>query len=296
MTQSLSGTSSISNRAVNGFFNNIKTKKIIINNQDINTLIDSKVACIKNVISKMFILSSNCQVIGLTDNFKDLICDAVNNYCPYYYCDNCNNSVVVQRGLNNLNNFNNFNSTDNSISFFHEEILNENGLNKDSLNDDSLSNDFSSYDFSTTNISQSTVIKNDGVAESKNTNNHLNFLATNLNNDEYLFNNNFKIFSLGKVNKGKWLFNGNISIEFPKSVSMKNLKIYIYLDENIVPAGEIILGSHMNSNELETKSYPFNLMFENNLSGRELKIGLISIDNTSNIKLLKTTNFFANLM
>lgn len=37
-------------------------------------------------------------------------------------------------------------------------------------------------------------------------------------------------------------------------------------------------------------------MFKNNIDGKLLKIGLISFGNEEAIKLLKTTNFFANKM
>lgn len=258
MPQSLTGDSTINTRSVTGIFQNLKTNKIIVRGKELETIIDDKLLCTKNVIDQLFI-TSDCIVLGLTDDFKDMICDAVNNYCPYY-CNNPNMKVLQ----------NNFNSSDNSISFFHEEVLD---------------NDTFSVDL----LSPNNLVKHENT-------NYLNFLTTNIVNDEYLENNNLKIFSLGHINKGKWLLNGNISVEIPKFVSLKNLKIYIYLDENIVKGGEIDLGSHIKTNEIYIKSNPFNLMFENDTEGKELKIGLISNGNLSNIKLNKTTNFFANLM
>ena len=281
MSQSLTRNASISTSGVAGIFDTIITNKIILKGTDINNVIDRKISCYKNITSQLFITSSNCQVIELTDYFKDLICDAVNNYCPYYYCNNCNKGGP-QRNFNFNNINNNFDSSDNSVSFFHEEAL----------NDDQLGTDFSIFD--TDQSSQ--IVNKKAFNKSIPNQNYLNFLAFNLNKEEYLVNDNLKIISLGKINKGKWLFNSNISIEFPKFTPIKNLKAFVYLDENVVPAGEIDLGSHHNSNESVIKSFPFNLMFQNNLSGSELKIGLLSVENSSNIKLLKSSNFFANLM
>ena len=74
------------------------------------------------------------------------------------------------------------------------------------------------------------------------------------------------------------------------------MKLFIYLDENVVQSGEIDLGSYSKTNSISIKSNSYNLMFENNIDGAELKIGIITFNNNNEIKLLKTTNFFANKM
>lgn len=206
---------------------------------------------------------------GLTPKFKQLICDAVNNYCPYYYCDGCNGNGNGVRGIN----LNNFNSSDNDISFFHEELIS---------NDNFLNENFSILD--TEESVNKKVINNN------------NLITKNLFSDELLTNNNLKIIRIDKINKSVWLFNGNICIKILKHTQMTNLKLFIYLDENLVNSGEIDLGSHEISDSDIIKSFPYNLMFNNDSLGRELKIALISFDNKNEIILLKSTNFFLKMM
>lgn len=234
---------------------------------EIGKIINPELTCLRKIINEMFCIEK-CQVVGLTCNFKKLICQVMED-CPYYYCD-CSGNGDIQgvRGISNFNNFNNL--SDNSNSFFHEEII----------NDDDLSNmGFSITETDNTNI-----------------NTYSKFISKNLLADENLVSNNLKIISIDTISKGKWLFNGNIAVEIPASTSVSNIKLFVYLDENVVSSGEIDLGSHSQVNSPTIKSYPFNLMFKNDLDGKKLKIGIISFDNKNEIKLLGTTNFFANQM
>lgn len=271
MSNPLSGSNQNSYLARVGIFKSINVGNAQINNASINSatitnLKNNHLSCLENILGNIVDVSG-CEVIGLKPKFKQLICDAVNNYCPYYYCDGCDGNVVREI------NFNNFNSSDNDISFFHEELIsNEN---------------FSILD------TEESVNKKESVNNKKINN---NLITKNLFLDELLKNNNLKIITIDKINKGIWLFNGNICIKIPKYTQMSNLKLFIYLDENLVNSGEIDLGSHTVSNSDIIKSFPYNLMFNNDLLGRELKIGLISFDNENEIILLKSTNFFLKMM
>lgn len=257
--------------AKNGFITNLQARKATIDTLNVANINNPSFACLRKKFDSMFIQSdvSGCVVSDLTPQFKDLICDTVANWCPYYYCTDCGVPPVA-RGLTGFNNLNNFNSSDNSNSFFHEEII----------NDDNLSN----MDFSITET------------ENTNINTYSKFISKNLLADVNLVSNNLKIISVDKISKGKWLFNGNIAVEIPASTSVSNIKLFVYLNENVVSSGEIDLGSHSQVGEPTIKSCPFNLMFKNDLEGGELKIGIISFDNKNEIKLLETTNFFANQM
>lgn len=252
--------------ATNGFITNLQTRKATIGTLNVSNINNPGFNCLVKKFNSMFIQSdvSGCVVSDLTPYFKDLICQTVTE-CPYY-CTDCGVPPVA-RGLAN------FNSSDNSNSFFHEEII----------NDDDLSNlDFTITETDNTNSSNMSV--------------HSKFISKNLLVDENLINNNLKIISIDKISKGKWLFNGNVAVEIPALTSVSNIKLFVYLNENVVSSGEIVLGSHSQVGEPTIKSCPFNLMFENNLDGKELKIGIITFDNKNEIKLLKTTNFFANQM
>lgn len=284
MPSTLSGSNQNSFQGRTGIFDSVNIKdsnltKIISQNAQIDTanikkLINPKLECIGLIVESMVDVSG-CKVIGLKSNFKKIICDAVNNYCPYY-CTDCSGGTI--RGIN-FNNFNNFNSSDNDISFFHEELIsNENFLN------DNFSND---------NFS---IIDTEESINEKKTNIYHNFISTNLLSDELLTNNNLKIITIEKINKGIWLFNGNISIKIPKHTQITNLKLFIYLDENVVNSGEIDLGSQIISEYDVIRSFPFNLMFNNDLLGRELKIALIPFDNENEIIVLKSTNFFLKMI
>ena len=222
---------------------------------------------IAEIIDQMFDVSGG--KIELSTKFKNLICDTVNNYCPYY----CSGDTCVARGVCS----NNFNSSDNDVSFFHEEVISD---------CDFADSNYSIFETTDTN-------DNEKISHNKT---YLNFINKSLSSDELLINNNLKIISIEKIKKGKWLLNGNISIEIPKNTQMDNLKLFIYLDGDIIPSGELDLGSFEKSNFNMIKSFPFNLIFLNNLMGRELKIGLSSIGNDTNIKLLRTTNFFLTFM
>lgn len=251
----------------NGFIENLQTSKAVITVAAIGKIINPELTCLRKIIDEMF-CTEKCSVNGLTCKFKKLICDTVQD-CPYYNCD-CSGNVDIQgvRGISNFNDFNNL--SDNSNSFFHEEII----------NDDDLSNmDLSITETDNTNI-----------------NTYSKFISKNLLADENLISNNLKIISIDTISKGKWLFNGNIAVEIPASTSVSNIKLFVYLDENVVSSGEIDLGSHSQVNSPTIKSHPFNLMFKNDLYGKELKIGIISFDNKNDLKLLGTTNFFANQM
>jgi len=279
---SLTGTNTISNTCQNSFSINITgenatigtliAKKTTIETLNVANINNPAFACLRKKFDSMFIQSdvSGCVISDLTPQFKELICDTVSNWCPYY-CVGCGVPPIT-RGLTNINNFNNFNSSDNSNSFFHEELI----------NDDDLSN----MDFS---ITESESIIDDIITYSK-------FISKNLLTDENLVNNNLKIIAIDKISKGKWLFNGNVAVKIPASTSVSNIKLFVYLDENVVLSGEFDLGSHSQVNTPTIKSHPFNLMFKNDLDGKELKIGIISFDNKNEIKLLGTTNFFANQM
>ena len=250
-----------------GVIDNLQTSKAEIKVAKIDKINNPELNCLRKIINEMFCIEK-CQVVGLTCKFKKLICETVED-CPYYYCD-CSGNGDIQgvRGISNFNNFNNL--SDNSNSFFHEEII----------NDDDLSNmGFSITETDNTNI-----------------NTYSKFISKNLLADENLVSNNLKIISIDTISKGKWLFNGNIAVEIPASTSVSNIKLFVYLDENVVSSGEIDLGSHSQVNSPTIKSYPFNLMFKNDLDGKKLKIGIISFDNKNEIKLLGTTNFFANQM
>jgi hypothetical protein len=234
----------------------------------VKKIINPQINCLEKKMRQMFD-SSGCEIVGLKTEFKDMICDVVNNYCPY--CDCRAPRGNVPRGF--MNNDEKF--SENINSFFHEEMIEE---DEDLLNTELLIMD-------TDNESNYTQLIN-----------YPKFISKNLSNDELLKDSNLKIISIDKISKGKWLFNGNISIEIPKQTSMTNLKLYVYLDENIVSSGEIDLGSQQKSDSVVIKSHPFNLMFSNDTEGKELKIGLIPFDNQTDIKLLYTTNFFANQM
>lgn len=249
----------------NAYISNLQSQKAIINTLNVANLNNPDFICLKNKFNSMFIQSdvSGCVVSDLTPYFKHLICQTVNE-CPYY-CADC---VVppVARGLTEFNDLNN------SSSFFHEEIIND---------------DLSNMDFA---ITETDDVDNTGMGI------YSKFISKNLLVDENLVSNNLKIISIDKISKGKWLFNGNIAVEIPASTSVSNIKLFVYLNENVVSSGEIDLGSHSQVNSSIIKSCPFNLMFKNDLQGGELKIGIISFDNKNEIKLLKTTNFFANQM
>lgn len=242
-----------------------------INIADITTLNNPQLNCLNNIVNSMFIHTtdvSGCVVSDLTPQFKELICETVSNWCPYY-CTNCGvqpratlPAFPLEKGMEN-----NFNLLDNSNSFFHEEII----------NDDSSNIDYS-------------------IMESENFEDYSKFISKNLSTNENLVNNNLKLISLDKISKGKWLFNGNISIEIPSFTSVSNIKMFVYLNENVVSSGEIDLGSQTQTNSTVIKSHPFNLMFRNDVEGSELKIGIMSFDNKNELKLLKTSNFFANQM
>ena len=262
--------------AKNAFISNIKAPKATINTLNVINLNNSEFVCLKNKFNSMFIQSdvSGCVVSDLTPYFKDLICQTINE-CPYY-CTDCG-VFPTTRGLENLN------LSDDSNSFFHEEIINNDDLSNDDLSNDDLLN----VDFIITETDDATDITN--AIYSK-------FISKNLSADENLVNDKLKIISIDKISKGKWLFNGNIMVEIPRSTSVSNIKLFVYLNENVVSSGEIDLGSHLQVNSPMIKSHPFNLMFKNDLEGGELKIGIISFNNKHEIKLLKTTNFFANQM
>lgn len=237
-----------------------------------------QVNCLTNIINSMFVLSddaSGCVVGDLSPAFKNLICQTVND-CPYY-CVDCEDPPV--RGFANLNTLNNFNSTDDSNSFFHEEIIDDDNL--------------SSQDFS---IAETDNVGNADNVKDTNITTYSKFISKNLLTQESLINNNLKIISIDKIETGKWLFNGNICLEIPKSTHVSNIKLFVYLDENVVGSGEIDLGTHLKTKSQMIKSHPFNLIFTNDIKGGELKIGIISFDNVNEIKLLKTSNFFANRM
>jgi hypothetical protein len=276
----LNSSNKISYKGNIGIFNSINVKNgiienAIINSADITNLKNNKLKCLENILESLIDVSG-CEVIGLTPEFKQLICDAVNNYCPYYYCDgyNSNGNGNGVRGIN----LNNFNLSDNDISFFHEELISDDNF----LNDNFLNENYSILD--TEKSFDKKSINNDDL------------ITKNLFSDELLTNNNLKIITIDKINKGVWLFNGNICIKIPKRTQMTNLKLFIYLDENLVNSGEIDLGSQEISNSDIIKSFPYNLMFNNDLSGRELKIALISFDNKNEIILLKCTNFFLKML
>lgn len=267
MSKPLSSSTNISFNGVNGNIINIFTEKAIINTAVIDKIINPQLVCLEKIVSSMYDVSG-CQIVGLNDQFKQLICDAVNNYCPYY-CTDCVGNI---RGIN----LNNVNSSDNDNSFFREELLS----NSNFLND---------------NFSVIDTEENDSDNDKKISNDY-NFVTKNLSSDELLVNNNLKIITIEKINKGIWLFNGNISIKIPKQTQMTNLKLFIYLDENIIPSGEIDLGSQIISDFDVIMSFPYNLMFNNDLSKRELKVALISFDNSNSIILLKSTNFFLKMI
>ena len=276
MTTLLSSSNQNSYQARAGIFGSVDVKEAVISNMtvqkvqidtaNIKKLINPQLTCL-GLIVESIVDVSGCEVIGLKSNFKQLICDAVNNYCPYYCVDCSGNSI---RGIN----FNNLNLSDNDNSFFHEELIS---------NDNFLNDNYSIIDTEESNIKKEIHINN-------------NFISKNLLSDELLKNNNLKIIKIEKINRGVWLFNGNISIKIPKQTQMTNLKLFIYLDENVVNSGEIDLGSQITSEYDVIKSFPFNLMFNNDLLGRELKIALISFDNENEIILLKSTNFFLKMV
>lgn len=268
----LISTNSISNRTKSLFsetaiIDNLQASKAGLKVAVIGKIINPELICLKKIINEMF-CTEKCQVVGLSCKFKKLICEAVED-CPYYYCDCSGNDD--NQGIRGISNFNNFdNLSDNSNSFFHEEII----------NDDDLSN----MDFTITETDNTDI------------NTYSKFISKNLMADVNIVSNNLKIISIDTISKGKWLFNGNIAVEIPASTSVSNIKLFVYLDENVVSSGEIDLGSHSQVGAPTIKSHPFNLMFKNDLDGKELKIGIISFDNKNELKLLGTTNFFANQM
>lgn len=270
----LDGTSAISNRNKNLFsqtaiIDNLQVSQAGIKVAVIDKIINPELTCLKKIINEMF-CTENCQVVGLSCKFKKLICKAVED-CPYYYCDCSGNGNIQDFGIRGISNFNNFNNlSDNSNSFFHEEII----------NDDDLSN----MDLTITETDNTDI------------NTYSKFISKNLFANENLVSNNLKIISIDTISKGNWLFNGNIVVEIPAFTSVSNIKLFVYLNENVVSSGEIDLGSHSQVGAPTIKSHPFNLMFKNDLDGKELKIGIISFDNKNELKLLVTTNFFANQM
>jgi hypothetical protein len=270
---SLGSANSINVRSQSANVGDIQADTLTCGNVNIAVLNNPQLNCLSTKFNSMFIQSasdvSGCVVADLSTYFKQLICQTVNE-CPYYYCNDCGVPPrVIVRGLAN-----NFNSSDNSNSFFHEEIMNDDNL---------LNTDFS-------------IMESDNSYESRKLTTYSKFITKNLSTNENLKNNNLIIISLDKISKGKWIFNGNISLEIPSLTSVSNIKLFVYLDENVVSSGEIDLGSHSQTNSSSIKSHPFNLMFNNDLEGKELKIGIISFNNKNEIKLLETTNFFANKM
>ena len=266
-----SGSTSIT--TLNIFAENIQGKTSKFGIAVIGKIINAELACLRKKFDSMFIQSdvSGCVVAGLSEEFQQLICQAVCTNCPYCNCGEVRGitNIDAQKFANNLNSSNSSNSSDNLISFFHEDVI----------NDDNYSNS----DYSSNNE----IIK-------ENVNN--NFISKNLLDDDLLIDNNLKIITLGKIKKGKWLCNGNISVEIPNSVSISNFKLRVYLNGNVVDCGEIELGSHQKTNSTLIKTHTFNLMFVNNSNESELNIALMTSNNSDGIKLLKTTNFFANLM
>lgn len=249
---------------------------------EIRRLINPELLCLIKSFRQMFKVSG-CVVYGLTDNFKDLICDSVNNYCPYY-CNSPNPPFI-----RNLNNYSN--STDNSLSFFNEILENTDFSNSQlDIQINSEQDTHMIIDENTSDHMEFDFINENQIQKYK------TFISENLESEELLVKNILKIISLGTIKSGKWLVSGNISINIPKLTNLSNLKIYFYLNDNIVQSGEIDLGSHNITNYNVIKSHSFNIMFSNISDGSEFKIGLLSEDNNNNIILLKTTNFFANLM
>lgn len=274
MPNNLKSTNSISVTCQSLFAQNAQITKAKMDVAEIKKLINPDLSCLKKKFDSMFIQSdvSGCFVQDLSPYFKDLICDTITNWCPYYYCTDCDSSKQIRNLLNTDS------SQDNSNVFFHEEIITNEDLSYEELSYEDSSNEDSSNDDLSIDNSNS------------------NFISKNLSQEEFIVKNNLKIILIEKISKGCWLFNGNICIEIPKLTSVTNLKLFVYLDENVVSSGEIDLGSHSEINSITIKSHPFNLMFKNNINGRELKIGIISFDNKNAIKLLKTTNFFVNKM
>jgi hypothetical protein len=278
----LNGLSAINYKGSSADIDNIKTQVSTIGIATIGTLNvtninNPKLTCLISKFNSMFIHSdvSGCVVNDLSPYFKQLICQTVNE-CPYY-CNDCSGTPYeIVRGLAN-----NFNSSDNSNSFFREEIMNDDDNDDDDNDDDDIS-----------------IMESNNSYESRKFATYSKFISKNLSTNENLKNNNLIIISLDKISKGKWIFNGNISVEIPSLTSISNIKLFVYLDENVVSSGEIDLGSHSQTNSSTIKSHPFNLMFNNDLEGKELKIGIISFnnENENEIKLLETTNFFANKM
>ena len=88
-------------------------------NATINNLTNPTLSRVDKVIKQFFVVNNVGTVTGFTTQGKNLICDTVNNYCPYY-CDVCD-----VRGLNlgQGRNLNDLVSSDNNNSFFQEEIL-----------------------------------------------------------------------------------------------------------------------------------------------------------------------------
>lgn len=261
----LNGTKTISVRATNGFIKNliIGIAKInYIDNPQIKIL-SNRIECLEHILNTSFEINDNCVITGLRDDFKCLICDAVNNFCPYYCGDG-------NRGMN-INSLNTM-SSDGDISLFHEEIFDD---------DNFLNSDISSI-ITTEQHNEKGLFAN--------------FVSKNLNTNDYLANDNLKIINIDKIEKGKWMLNGNITIEIPKMVNFTTLKLFVYLNDNVVSSGEIVLGSHDKTNSNVIKTFPFNMMFVNDVSGKDLKIALIASGNKSNLTLLSTTSFYANLM
>lgn len=199
-----SASRNISVRSVYGYFQFLNSKTIKTEVAIIGKIINPQFKCMYDVINSMFEIklnnNSNCEVIGLTDKFKDLICDAVNNYCPYYYYyDNGSKSINNNIFSRNLLNF----SSDNSVSFFHEQVI-----DNDLLESEISFNETENYDSSLIDI-------------------NANFISKNLSNEEFIKNNILSIINLENIQKGTWILNGNITIEIPKNISMKNLKMFI---------------------------------------------------------------------
>jgi hypothetical protein len=227
-------------------------------NATINNLTNPVLSRVDKVIKQFFVVNNVGVITGFTTQGKNLICDTVNNYCPYY-CD------VSGVNFNQVRNLNDLVSSDNNNSFFQEEIL-ETDLDNYFTNSEENTSDFE---------------------------NNLNrkLLSGNFSDDYSLESNTTQHIEIANLHKGRWMFNGNVNILLPPNTNLSGLLLQVYLDDQKIPFGEINLGSHESSNNESIKSSSYNFIFDSSKI-QQLKLALTPISSSNPIKVLNLSNYF----
>ncbi len=234
-------------------------------NATINNLTNPVLSRIDKIIKQFFVVNNVGTVTGFTTQGKNLICDTVNNYCPYY-CESCD-----VRGLNlgqtqtQGQNLNNFISSDNDNSFFQEEIL-----------ESDIDNYFSNTDENTLEFENNMNKK---------------LISGNFITEHILESNITKFIEIDTLTKGRWMLNGNINLLLEANVNLSGLLLQVYLDNELVPFGIINLGSHESLHNNSIKSVSYNFIF-NCTKTQQLKLALTSVSNSNTIKISNLSNYF----